>query len=229
MNKQMKTIAALLCALSMASGSMAAAPSAGTTPQPDYLLTGCQQTESTGNPRSADRAVDPASLLSLFLQNRDHRAIDLATRASIKPILLEGTTHGNIVMFSNIANYGGTAFRYDPIPNYEGKDRAVFLAEFEGKVYKIVINIVVSPTVGESPLLPGEKPVCPPPKLIKVTQPSSGASGFGSGYGLNSVTVTFADLHGAAVGQAQLPGMALREKPLRENCWSLSMRSRMAS
>jgi len=148
----------------------AAAP---TATQPDYILTTCAETESTGDPKSAFRSVDPAGWLAVYLGNRDHRVIDLATRASIKPILLEGTTHGTIT--SGITNYGRTTYHYDPIPNYEGKDRAVFLAEFEGKVYKIVVNLAVSPTVGESPLLEGEQPVCPAPQLIKVKgKPTSG-------------------------------------------------------
>jgi hypothetical protein len=144
--------------------------------QPNYILQLCAETESTGDSKSAFRSVDPAGWLAVYLGKREHRVIDLATQATIKPILLEGTTHGKIVTFSNIANYGGTAFRYDPIPNYTGNDRAVFLAEFEGKVYKIVVNLVVSPTVGESPLLDGEEPVCPPPKLIKVNSKTASGS-----------------------------------------------------
>jgi len=167
-----------------------AATSGDGTQQPDYLLTLCKQTESTGDSRSAFRAVDPAGMLSIYLQNRDHRAIDLATRATIKPILLEGTTHGKIT--SGITNYGRTTFHYDPIPNYTGNDRAVFLAEFEGKVYKIIVNLVVSPTVGESPLMEGEEPVCPPPKLIKVNgKPVSGSMGYGSGYSIGSLSVSY--------------------------------------
>ena len=40
--------------------AQAATPGAGATPQPDYILTGCKETESTGDPRSAVHAVDPA-------------------------------------------------------------------------------------------------------------------------------------------------------------------------
>jgi len=177
--------------------AQAAAPA---TLQPDYMLKLCAEIESTGNPRSAGRAVDPAQGLAIYLQNRDHRVIELATMASIKPILLEGTAHGTIT--SGISNYGRTTYHYDPIPNYTGNDRAVFLAEFEGKVYKIVVNLVVSPTVGESPLMEGEEPVCPPPQLIKVNgKPVSSSLEFGPGYSLDSLSVTFADLTGGAVGQ----------------------------
>jgi hypothetical protein len=74
------------------------------------------------------------------------------------------------------------------------------MAEFEGKVYKIVINLVVSLTVGESPLMEGEQPVCPPPKLIKVNgKPVSGSLDFGPGYSLDSISVTFARINGLSV------------------------------
>ena len=155
--------------------AQAAAPAA--TPQPDYLLTGCAETESTGDPKSAFHAVDPAGLLHNYLAPTYN--IDMAT---VKTTLLQDTTHGKIT--SVIDNTGRSWYRYDAEPNYVGNDRAVFLAEFEGKVYKIVINLVVSLTVGESPLMEGEQPVCPPPQLIKVNgKPVSGSSG----YDLNTI------------------------------------------
>lgn len=168
--------------------AQAAAPA---TPRPDYLLTGCKQTESTGPSWSAGRAVDPAGLVKNFMQNKYNRPIDFSAITNVT--LLEGTKAGKLT--SVIDNTGRTWYRYDPVPNSTGNDRAVFLAEFEGKVYKIVINIVVSPTVGESPLLPGEKPVCPPPKLIKVNRkPVSGSLGVD----LNNIFVSITDLPNAA-------------------------------
>jgi len=169
---------------------LAQAATSGTTPQPDYLLNACKETVSTGDPKSAMRAVDPAYMLKNFIQNRDNRDVDLASIKNIS--LLEGTTHGKII--SGTTNYGRTAYRYDPTPNYIGNDKAVFLAEFEGKAYKIVVELHV---FNYAP--PGEfgASTCPPPKLIKVTKPSTGSSG----YDLNSVAVTFADLPGSAVGQ----------------------------
>ncbi len=92
------------------------------------------------------------------------------------------------------------------------------MAEYQGKRYKIVVNIVVSPTVGESPLMEGQQPVCPPPKLIKVNgKPVSGSLGFDYSDSLAStlntgilsslsvdpsiVMLNIADLPGGAVGQ----------------------------
>lgn len=65
------------------------------------------------------------------------------------------------------------------------------MTELKGKKYKIVVNLVVAPNVGESPLADGESPVCPPPKLHKFNGKSITDS---FGYNLNSITVTFADL-----------------------------------
>jgi hypothetical protein len=183
--------------------AQAAAP---TATQPDYILTGCQETKSTGDPRSAFRSIDPASWLEGYLGSRDHRPFSLENAASIKPVLLESTTHGKI--FAEVDNVGITSYHYDPIPNYVGSDKAVFLAEFKGKVYKIVINLVVTLTVGESPLYEGEEPVCPPPKLIKVNgKPVSGFLDFAPGYGLDLFSVTFADLSAGAIGQTVSNGI----------------------
>ncbi|MEQ1533957.1 MAG: hypothetical protein HOO97_07855 [Sideroxydans sp.] len=155
--------------------AQATTPAASATPQPDFILKTCVETESTGDPMSAMRGVDPAGLLAVYLQNYDKRIVDMAMLAAIKTTLLQGTQHGKI--FSEIDNDGLTSYHYDPTPNYIGNDRAVFLAEFEGKVYKIVLNLVVSLQVNENPLMEGQQPVCPPPKLIKVTKPSTGYSG----------------------------------------------------
>ena len=183
--------------------AQAVAPATGTTPQPDYILNACKETESTGDASSAMRAVDPASWLATFLGNRDNRIIDMATRATIKPTLLQGTQHGNLL--SSVSNTGRTTFHYDPTPDYIGNDRAVFLAEFEGKVYKIVLELKVKLIVNEN------NPTCFEPTLIKVTKPkpSSGATGSGTGYDLASVSVTFADLAGAALGQTNANGITL--------------------
>lgn len=165
----------------------AATPAAGATPQPDYVVNMCKETESTGDPSSAMRTVDPAGMLAVFIEKHSQRLIDAATEATIKTTLLQGTTHGKIS--SVIDNTGRPWYAYDAEPNYIGNDRAIFLAEFEGKVYKIVLELHVFTWVNEK--IPSS---CPPPQLIKVTKPikpSSGASGFGSGYDLSSVSVIF--------------------------------------
>lgn len=179
--------------------AQAAIPSAGANPQPDYILNYCKETESTGDPRSAMRAVDPAYMLSNYIEARDNQLVDLHDIKNVT--MLQGTTVGKIT--SVVDNTGRSWFRYDAPKNYVGNDRAVFQAEYQGKVYKIVVKLVVSLTVGESPLMEWEEPVCPAPTLIKVNgKPVSGSTGYDSGYSFGSLSVTFADLEGSAVGQA---------------------------
>lgn len=161
----------------------AAATGASTPLQPDYILNACKETEH-GDPMSAMRGINPVGMLVTYLINKDNRHIDLATEASIKTTLLQGSKHGNLV--AGTSNYGRTAYRYDPTPSYIGDDRAVFQAVFEGKVYKIVVDIKVLEVVDETP--GGSQ--CEPPKLIKVTKPSSGDAGFGAGYDFNTISVT---------------------------------------
>ncbi|MEO7622036.1 MAG: matrixin family metalloprotease, partial [Gallionella sp.] len=182
----------------------AATPGAGATPQPDYLLKDCQETTSVGDPTSAFRAVDPAYMLKNYLEWHDKSGTLVIDLSSIKTTLLQGTTHGKIT--SVIDNIGRSWYGYDPIPNYVGNDQAVFMAEFEGKRYKIALELHVF--AGSVPGDFGDShSTCPPPKLIKVNgKPVSGSSAYDSGYSLNSLSVTFADLAGGAVGQTNGEG-----------------------
>ncbi len=167
-------------------GSMAT-----TVPLPDYLLKECQETEHTGNRPSALRSVDPAGLLRNFIESARKAAID--DLSLFKPSLLQGAQHGKIT--ESVSNSGRIAYRYDPNPGYIGDDQAIFMVEFEGKHYKFILQIKVMEYVPN-------RTTCPPPQLIKINgKPVSGSNGFDSGYNLNSVTVTFADLPGGAVGQ----------------------------
>lgn len=158
--------------------------------QPDYILKYCRETESTGDSQSAMRAVDPASMLIIYLQQ--YKGAGFIDDAEIKNItLLEDAKHGAII--SGTTNYGRIAFGYDPTPEYVGNDKAVFMAEYKGVRYKIVVDLRVFLFVDE------KAPVCPPPQLIKVNKPSSGVSGFGSDYyNLASVLITFGDLTNTA-------------------------------
>ena len=154
------------------------------TPRFDYILKDCQEAEQVS---TTFNAISPEGMLAVYLGNRSNRDIlsDTAALASIKTTLLEGTAHGKIT----------SEGVYIPEPNYFGKDKVVFMAEFEGKRYKIILDIHVVAKVDE-----GDSPTttCPPPKLIKVNgKPVSGASD----YNFNSVSVTFADLTGGALGQ----------------------------
>jgi hypothetical protein len=176
---------------------LAQADAAGAIPPADYILKDCQETFHTPDPRSAFRAVDPAYMLKNYIEGRD--VPPPVNLADIKTTLLQGTQHGKI--FAEVDNVGLTSYHYDPAPGFYGNDEAVFMAEYAGKRYKIVIQIKVTENFNEN------DPQCPDnlPVLIKATKPSSG----NSGYNLNSVSVSFTDLSGSALGQTNANGITL--------------------
>jgi hypothetical protein len=130
-------------------------------------------------------------MLGDYLGRRSNRNITYnpIVLATIKIAELEGVKHGKITTVNG-------SYLYEPTQSYAGKDRAIFMAEFEGKRYKIIVELHVfdvAPSENDS-----DTNSCPPPKLIKVNgKPVSGASD----YNFNSVSVTFADLAGGALGQ----------------------------
>jgi hypothetical protein len=176
----------------------AQAEAGGATLPPDFILNECQETDHTKAPTSAFRGVDPAYMLKNYFSSIS-REIKLA---DIKTTMLQGTLHGKI--FSEVDNTGITAYHYDPAPGFLGDDRAVFMAEYGGKRYKIIVNIKVMQTVDE------RSPVCPDPVMIKAPKPASGDSGFGTDYKLTSFTLRFGDLAGLAVGPTNGGGITLQ-------------------
>ena len=177
-----------------------AAATGGGTPQPDYLLKTCGDVQSY-NQTTAMNGVDPAYMVAGFLDNRDNRFIEPATVATIKLTLLEGTTHGKLVPHTR--GDGGVYYMYEAPLGYKGKDRAVFMAEFEGKTYKVVIDLNVYPVEAIADNMPS---TCPPPTLIRVNgKPVSGSTS----YDLNSIPVTFSDITGSVLGQTNASSITL--------------------
>ncbi len=165
------------------------------TPTADFIFNQCQEIDHQKGPTSAFHVVDPAAMLSVYWASIG-RKLDLA---DIKVTLLQGSTHGKIT--SVIDNTGRSWYRYDPAPGYLGDDQAKFMADavYEGKHYRtmIIVQIKVLESVDE------KSPSCPDPVMIKAPKPSSGDSGFGTGYNLASVSVNFADLAGVqTIGDA---------------------------
>jgi hypothetical protein len=156
---------------------LAQAVATGSAPQWDFILNDCQETPSTGDPKSAMRAVDPAYMLKNYIQGRDNRVVELSDIKNVS--MLQATQHGKLLQ--GTSNLGRTTFHYDPIPDYEGTDKAVFMADYQGKRYRIVVEMHVFEVVDES------ASTCPPAKLIKVTKPSSGWKS----YNLNVITVSY--------------------------------------
>jgi hypothetical protein len=164
-----------LAPLTIVLAQAAASGTESSSQQPGYLLTECAEIPTMAEPTSAERGVDAAGLLTTFLGNRSNRYIDEATTATVKITLLESPTHGKLV--ANTADSGRIYYMYfinDAESGYAGKDKAVFMAEFEGKAYKVVVNMLVGP-IESFPTNAGSS--CPPPKLIKISsKPVSGSS-----------------------------------------------------
>ena len=179
------------------------AQATNTSSPPDYLLKTCDEVPTAGGAVTAMNLVNPAAWLVGELKRPQNgpqvltQSQLMALVASVKLTQLQGVTHGQLIPHSaDGTSDGRVVYEYRSEPGYVGKDQAIFMAEFEGKRYKIIANVVVSMTINEN------DPQCPAPQLIKVTKPSTGDSGYGTGYNLASVSVNFADLPGGAVGQA---------------------------
>jgi len=155
-------------------------------PMADFVFKACTETQPTpDNPHSAMRGVDPAGMLEVYYLSIGKK-VDIA---KIKTTPLQIPKHGNLT--SEVDNTGLTSYRYDPAPGFLGDDQAIFMAEYGGKHYKIILNIKVLQTIDE------KSPICSDSKLIKIKKQPSGSSG----YNLNSMTVSFTDLLSTAVGQ----------------------------
>jgi len=150
--------------------------------QPDYLLKACTEFSSGGG-----GPVDPAGMLAVFLENHQgHPYITPKVEGTIKLTQLEGTKHGELIPLTS--GSGRLYYKYIAEPDYLGNDKAIFMAEFEGKRYKVVVNFVISEGIDDY------NPKCPEPELIKLKKPATGStgdSGYGTGYKLATVTVGY--------------------------------------
>jgi hypothetical protein len=162
--------------------AQAAVSGAGSgTQQPSYLLKTCNEL-----PSGAEDWITPAGWLAVSLGNQNHRDIldDRAALASIKITLLDAPKHGTFT-----SNFTGQAYLYVPEPDYLGNDKAAFMAEFEGKYYRIVANLIVAVHTNEN------MPLCPAPTLIKLNpKPASGSLGID----LGAITVTMTSINNVA-------------------------------
>lgn len=160
--------------------AQAATPAA---PQPDFILKACKETASTGDTNYLMNGIDPAGMLAVYLGNRSNRDIlsNSTALATIKITLQEETKHGKL---DGEFVSGRLAFMYEPTEGYVGNDKAIFMAEFEGKRYRIIVELHV---FGVAPM-ESQPTTCPPPQLNKVQhKPSSGSSG----YNMSSISVSY--------------------------------------
>lgn len=124
--------------------------------QPDYLLKECIEVS-----RGGWDSVDPTGMLAVELGNRSNRDLldDSAVLASMKISLLEEVVHGNLIPKNSDTRGGYYMYKAE---DYLGKDKAVFMAKFEGKHYKVEINFIITEAIDEN------SPQCPSAQLIKI-------------------------------------------------------------
>lgn len=145
----------------------------------DYMLKDCWETEPV-KPGINDglRGGSAASQLRNYYQSYG-RKIDTSL---IKVELLETAKNGDL-QFKQIEEKGkySSGFLYFPKPGYLGKDQVIFSAEYAGKRYKIVLDIVVSQAIVET-----GPPTCPEPQLIRLKKPAKAS-------GLDATDPTYAN------------------------------------
>jgi hypothetical protein len=152
---------------------------ADATLQPDFLFNVCAELPSAGGAITAMNTIDPAGMLVAKIGNDEGRYIDPA-KAVVKASLLEGTLNGKLNLKKT--RYGREYYIYESKAGYEGKDKAVFIVEFEGKRYKEVVNVFVSKVIDE------RSPKCTESDTIWIyTKPATGSSG----YILNTISVSY--------------------------------------
>jgi hypothetical protein len=190
-------------------------------PQPDYILRSCTETMHEDEP-SAISIVSPGGVVADYIMGLRKKGLNLS---DFKPTLLIGPQHGTL---KEIVLQHGTlkeivvhdktwfvpshddylSYVYDPNPGFLGKDSATFMVEFEGKYYKVEIEIQVQTNIDGK-----ENPDCNfYPKVIKVRKPSSGDAG-DSTWDL-SESVSFSDLPGAAARVGRMSEALSAEWPV---------------
>lgn len=123
----------------------------------DYILKDCQEISSISEASSAERFVDPAGMLSNYLQNAHHRKID---DSSARVTLLNGPKHGKLDL---VAGSSPAGYRYDPPQGFVGEDQAVFSVDLAGKRYKVILRLAVPYSTDY------KTPICPEnARLLKV-------------------------------------------------------------
>ena len=150
----------------------------------------CTETEHTTNLNSAVRSVDPAGAVRNYVQELRNRAIDIT---EFKPTLLLGPRHGTLNY--EVAKSGYMFYTYDPETGFLGKDRAVFMVEYQGKHFRVIVDIQVLEIIDI------HESRCPArDKVIKLRKPSRGDAGE-SIPDLPAVTLRLADLSGTSLGE----------------------------
>lgn len=164
---------------------------------PDYLLKTCDEVLTSGAATRETNTISPSDWLiseTSRQQNKEILAHEYSALSnSISLTQIQETRHGELIR--RFVPNGSISYEYRPEPGYIGKDQAIFLAELNGKHYKIMTDIIVSKTLDEDTTL------CPEPRLIKIRKFTPSPYTYNSGHGLTYAATTSDALNGRAVHQ----------------------------
>ena len=172
----------------------------------DYLLKSCKEMPSGLSVGSVISMIGPSYVLSEYFRVYKGRDID---QRLIKETLIEKPKHGEIKLIYESEHNSLGSLHYIPFKlgdrngnvGYEGKDRAVYLLEFAGKRYKLILNLIVTESGDLTDV--GVPSRCPADKLIKLNSLFNLATPDAQSLlTYDNVNITFANLTGAAVGEA---------------------------
>ncbi len=153
------------------------------TPTADYIVSMCTETEDRKGLNDALSTVSPVSMLKHYLWDHMSKRVEAE---DVEIDLIQGVQHGNLDV--RIANDGHKFYKYHPDTGFLGDDRAIFLVKYEGKHYKIILDIKVLYIVDEY------VSECPDPVMIEAPKPSKGGTDNHTGFNLDLSNVTFSDL-----------------------------------
>ena len=138
----------------------------------DYLLKSCKEMPSGLSVGSVISMIGPSYVLSEHFRVYKGRDID---QRLIKETLIEKPKHGEIKLIYESEHNSLGSLHYIPFKlgdrngnvGYEGKDRAVYLLEFAGKRYKLILNLIVTESGDLTDV--GVPSRCHATKLIKLS------------------------------------------------------------
>jgi hypothetical protein len=138
--------------------------------QPEYLIKTCVEAANTSYGGGGEFSIT-LPLVGHVLAHEGRQASYEERLKMWKTVTLTQITdyaHGEVTLVDSSTPYD--KFRYTPEPGFLGKDSAMFIGEFEGKLYKIQMNILVAKTFSDEA---HTQSPCPPDEMIKIEESKS--------------------------------------------------------
>jgi hypothetical protein len=161
--------------------------------RPDYVIVDCRQVWSESESTSAERSIDPATLIRIMVQDIPGWKKERIDSKAISVDVIESPKHGTLRTI--IEDSGYRFFAYDPAPDFLGRDQIVFTAQVKDKIFRVVATVVTVPSVDDSP----DQTVCPYTQIKAAPRKISSSA-------WPAYTLAEADLPGAALAATSRTG-----------------------